>query len=168
MFHLRRYRLFLAFVPLLCWGQAQRTPGALPKTDFSGRWRMMKNLSEFRGFQMPDIVVRIVDDHDPAMNIHTVQTTGQNTTTSDITYFTDGSITKNVVNGRDAQSKCYWDGNVLVVRTEMKNSKGLNELITDRWELSSDKQTLTISSHVETEKGSVDMKMVCAREKLGT
>jgi hypothetical protein len=168
MFHLRRYRLFLAFVPLLCWGQAQRTPGALPKTDFSGRWRMMKNLSEFRGFQMPDIVVRIVDDHDPAMNIHTVQTTGQNTTTSDITYFTDGSITKNVVNGRDAQSKCYWDGNVLVVRTEMKNSKGLDELITDRWELSSDKQTLTISSHVETEKGSVDMKMVCAREKLGT
>jgi hypothetical protein len=73
-----------------------------------------------------------------------------------------------VVNGRDAQSKCYWDGNVLVVRTEMKNSKGLDELITDRWELSSDKQTLTISSHVETEKGSVDMKMVCAREKLGT
>jgi hypothetical protein len=168
MFHLRRYCLFLAFVPLLCWGQAQRTPGALPKTDFSGRWRMMKNLSEFHGFQMPDIVVRIVDDHDPAMNIHTVQTTGQNTTTSDITYFTDGSITKNVVNGRDAQSKCYWDGNVLVVRTEMKNSKGLDELITDRWGLSSDKQTLTISSHVETEKGSVDMKMVCSREKLGT
>ncbi len=168
MFHLRRYCSLLAVVPLVCLGQAQRTPGALPKTDFSGRWRMVKELSDFRGFQMPDIVVRIVDDHDPAMNVHTIQTTGQKTTTSDITYFTDGSITKNVVNGRDAESKCYWDGNVLVVRTSMKNSSGIDELISDRWDLSQDKQTLTISSHVETEKGSVDMKMVCAREKLGT
>jgi hypothetical protein len=168
MFHLRRYRLLLALVPLLCSGQAQRTPGALPKIDFSGRWRMVKELSDFHGFQMPDIVVRIVDDHDPAMNVHTIQTTGQKTTTTDITYFTDGSITKNVVNGRDAESKCYWDGNVLVVRTSMKNSSGIDELISDRWDLSSDKQTLTISSHVETEKGSVDMKMVCTREKLGT
>ncbi len=168
MFHLRRYRLFLVLIPLLCCAQAQRTPGALRTTDFSGRWRMMKDLSDFHGFQMPDIVVRIVDDHDPAMNIHTIQTTGKNTTTSDITYFTDGSVTKNVINGRDAESKCYWDGKVLVVRTSMKNSKGIDELITDRWELSDDKKTLTISSHVETEKGSVDMKMVCAREKLGT
>ncbi len=168
MFHLRRYCLFLLLFPMLCGAQAQRTPGALPKTDFSGRWRMIKDVSDFHGFQMPDIVVRVVDDHDPAMNVHTIQTTGQNTTTTDITYFTDGSITKNVVNGRDAESKCYWDGNVLVVRTEMKNAKGLDELITDRWELSGDKQTLTIASHVETEKGSVDMKMVCAREKPGT
>ena len=168
MSHIRRYPLLFALLPLLCLGQAQRTPGALPKTDFSGRWRMMKDLSEFHGFKMPDIVVRIVDDHEPTMNVHTIQTTGQNTTTSDITYFTDGSITKNVVNGRDAESKCYWDNNVLVVRTEMKNAKGMAELITDRWQLSDDKETLTISSHVETERGSVDMKMVSAKEKLGT
>ena len=129
---------------------------------------MLKEQSEFHGFRSPDIVVRIVDDHDPAMNVHTIQTAAEKTTTSDVTYFTDGSITKNVINGRDAESKCFWDGPVLVVRTTMKTSKGDDELISDRWELSEDKQILTISSHVETEKGEVDMKMVCAREKTGS
>jgi hypothetical protein len=144
--------------------QAPRTPGALPNQDFSGRWRMVKEQSDFHGFQAPDIVVRIVDDHDPTMNVRTIQTSGQKTTTSDVTYFTDGSVTKNVINGRDAESKCYWDGKVLVVRTSMKTSKGDDELVSDRWQLSEDKQTLTIDSHVETDKGSVDMKMVCARQ----
>ncbi len=168
MLHLRR-SLLLAFLaaPLLP-AQAQRTPGALPKPDFTGRWRMMKDLSDFHGFQMPDIVVRIVDDHDPTLNVHTVQTVGQNTTTADITYFTDGSVTKNVVNGREAESKCFWDGLVLVVRTSMKNSKGEAELVSDRWEFSEDKQTLTISSHIDTDKGSVDMKLVSSREKVGS
>ncbi len=168
MFHLRLCSAVLLLAPLMSWGQVPRTPGALPKPDFSGRWRMAKELSEFHGFQMPNIVVRIVEDHDPAMNVHTIQTTGQNTSTTDLTYFTDGSITKNVINGRDAESKCYWDGNVLVVRTEMKNSKGMGELITDRWQLSDDGQLLTIASHVETDKGGVDMKLVSKREKIGT
>ena len=81
---------------------------------------MLKEQSEFHGFQMPDIIVRVVDYHDPTMNVHTIQTSGQRTSIADLTYFTDGSITKNVINGRDAESKCYWDGNVLVVRTSMK------------------------------------------------
>lgn len=167
MFHLRLSFALLALAPLAGWGQAQRSPGMLPKPDFSGRWRMLKEQSDFHGFHEPDIVVRVVDDHDPAMNVHTIQTTGEKTTTSDVTYFTDGSVTKNVVNGRDAESKCYWDGEVLVVRTSMKTAKGENELIADRWELSEDKQTLTITSHVDTDKGEVDMKMVCGREKVG-
>ncbi len=119
---------------------------------------------------MPDIVIRNVDQHGPTLNVHTIQTNGEKTTTNDVTYFTDGSITNNVINGRDAQSKCYWDGAVLVVRTSMKNAKGLDELITDRWELSDDKQELTISSHVETEKGgNRDEDGLCTRraEPLG-
>ncbi len=163
-----RLLLVLLFAPLLGLSQAPRTPGALPRPDFSGRWRMMKDESDFHGFSMPDIVVRIVDDHDPALNVHTIQTTGQKTTTTDITYFTDGSITKNVINGREAESKCYWDGNVLVVRTAMKNSKGEDEEITDHWDLSEDKQRLTVASHVDTDKGAIDMKLVSNREKVGT
>lgn len=166
MLYLRLSFALLVLAPLAGWGQAQRTPGMLPKPDFSGRWRMLKEQSDFHGFHQPDIVVRVVDDHDPAMNVHTIQTTGEKTTTSDVTYFTDGSVTKNVVNGREAESKCYWDGEVLVVRTSMKTAKGENELIADRWELSEDKQTLTITSHVDTDKGEVDMKMVCGREKV--
>ncbi len=159
----------LLFVPLLFSGlaisQKPPTPGELPKTDFSGRWRMAKDKSDFHGFAMPGIVIRKVDQHGPTLNVHTIQTSGEKTTTNDATYFTDGSITNNVINGRDAQSKCYWDGSVLVVRTSMKTAKGLDELVTDRWELSEDKQELTIASRVQTEKGGIDMKMVSVREE---
>src|ERR1700757_3712781 len=87
------------------------------KPNFSGRWRMVKEESDFGGFTMPDIVVRVIDQHDPTMNVHTVQTTGQKTTTNDVTYMTDGSVANNVINGRDAASKAFWDGNALVIRS---------------------------------------------------
>ena len=164
----RRCIFVLAASPLVVRGQAQRTPGALPRTDFSGRWRMDKELSDFHGFKIPSIVVRIVDDHQPTLNVHTIQTTGEKTNTSDATYFTDGSVTKNVINGREAESKCFWDGAALVIRTSMNNAQGEAEQISDRWELSEDKQTLTISSHVDTDKGGVDMKLVSKREKVGS
>lgn len=167
MLSLRTCFLTLALVPLLAWGQAPPpTPGSLPKPDFSGRWKMSKGKSNFGSFHMPDIVVRIIEDHGPAMNVHTVQTAGEKTSVADVTYFTDGSVTKNVINGRDAESKSYWDGNALVVRTSMRNAKGLQEQIVDRWELSEDKQTLTTSSHIETDAGQADMKMVCDRQKV--
>jgi hypothetical protein len=161
----RQCLVLLTLVPMALRAQAPRTPGALPKTDFTGRWRMLKDQSDFHGFRRPDMIIRVVDHHDPTMNVHTIQTAGQKTATSDISYFTDGSITKNAINGREAESKCYWDGSALVVRTSMKTSTGEDELVTDRWELSTDKQVLTISSHIETEKGAVDMRLVCAREK---
>lgn len=135
-----------------------------PKPDFSGRWRMQKDKSAFSGFQVPDIITRSVDQHGVIMNVHTVQTLGQKTSIADVSYSIDGTPTQNVVNGRDAESKTYWDGSVLVVRTTMKTSKGGPELIEDRWALSDDKQTLTTTSHIETEKGEVDMTLVCARQ----
>ena len=74
----------------LIWAQAPpAVPGSLPKPNFSGRWHMMKEQSGFGSFHMPDIVVRTMDDHPPAINVHTVQTAGEKTTTVDITYFTE-------------------------------------------------------------------------------
>jgi len=128
---------------------------------------MVKGQSDFGRFRMPDIVVYVIDQHAVTMNVHKVQTTGQQTTTSDATYFTDGTIAKNVINDRDAESKGFWDGPVLVIRTSMKTKKGENELIVDRWELSENQQTLTITSQVTIPEGEVDMKMVCERDNVG-
>jgi hypothetical protein len=136
-----------------------------PKPDFSGRWRMIKDKSDFGGFSIPDVVVRVIEHHDPTLNVHTVQTTAGKTTSADVSYFTDGSPSQNVINGHDATSKAFWDGPALVIRTNMKDSKGEDVVIEDRWELSDDQQTLTTSSHIETPKGQVDMKLVCVKEK---
>jgi hypothetical protein len=151
--------LALSCLALIAAGQST---GA--KTDYSGRWRMIKEKSEFAGFKTPDIVTRTVDQHGVIMNVHTVQTLGSKTSISDVSYSVDGTPTQNVVNGRDAESKGYWDGPVLVIRTSMKTASGDPELIEDRWSLSGDKATLTTVSHIETDKGQVDMTLVCRRE----
>src|SRR5581483_834035 len=111
----------LLFVALFVYGQTAPAP---VRADFSGRWRMVKEKSDFGGFHMPDLVVQVVDHHDPTLYVHTIETTGGKTTTADVSYFTDGSVTKNVINGRDAESKAFWDGPALMVRTNMKDSKG--------------------------------------------
>ncbi len=135
-------------------------------TDFSGRWRMEKEKSNFASFKMPDIVVRVIDQRGVTMNVHTVQTTGERTSTIDAIYLLDGTPSKNVINGRDAVSRIFWDGDALVVNTDMKTRSNEDEQIRDRYELSQDGQTLTMVSHVVTEKGEVTMTMVCAKEKV--
>jgi hypothetical protein len=148
----------VAFPP---WAFAQTAA----KTNFSGRWRMVRDRSDFHGFKMPDMVVRVVDQHDPVLNLHTVQTAGGHTIMADVSYMTDGSPATNTISGREAQSKTFWDGRDLVIRTTMKTAKGYNEVIEDRWQLSPDGQTLTTISHVETDHGGADLKLVCVRDK---
>ncbi len=126
---------------------------------------MDKEKSDFGNFTKPDILVRAIDQHDPTMNVHTVQTNGQKTSTVDATYMTDGSTANNVINNRDASSKAFWDGAALVIRTNMKTVKNEDEEIEDRYELSDDGQTLTMTSHVTTDKGEAILKMVCSKEK---
>jgi hypothetical protein len=164
--------LILPFALLLFAGQAGADAGSVsadtPKhANFSGRWRMNKEKSDFATFKMPDMIVRVIDHRDPTMNVHTVQTIAGKTSSSDVSYFTDGSISTNVVNGRDATSKSYWDGNALVVRTDMKTAKDEDEQIEDRYELSDDGAMLTTTSHVVTSKGDVTMTLVCDKEKAG-
>src|ERR1700761_1966736 len=92
----------LSFAAIL--SAAAHADEASKRPDFSGRWRMIKAQSNFGKFKQPDIVVRVVDDHFPTLNVHTVQTTGKETTTSDVSYFIDGRQSTNVLNGRDATS----------------------------------------------------------------
>ena len=136
--------------------------------DFSGRWRMVKDKCDFGGFSVPDMIVRQIEQKNTTLNVHTVQTKAGKTTTADVSYFTDGTEASNVISGREATSKAFWDGTALMVRTNTKDSKGDDLIIEDRWELSDDKQTLTNTSHITTDKGSeVTMKLVCSREEVG-
>lgn len=157
----------LGFLPAQQSKQKAAANASLVHTNFSGRWRMVKEKSDFSGFKVPDIVIRVVDQHDPVLNLHTIQTTAGKTTMADLSYFTDNSISMNTIKGRDAQCRAYWDGAALIVRTKMIMANGEREVIEDRWELSSDRKTLTTTSHIVTETGEAVLKLVCEREEQG-
>lgn len=154
--------LALCLAPVSFLGQQPDAPPVRP--NFSGRWRMVKEKSAFNGFKVPDAVIRVVDHHDPMINLHTIQTTNKQTSMSDVSYFTDNSVTMNTIKGRDAQCRAYWDGQVLVVRTKMVMADGEREVIEDRWELSADGNTLTTASHIVTESGEANLTLVCEKE----
>jgi hypothetical protein len=128
---------------------------------------MVKEKSDFARATMPDMIIRVVDQRGTTMNVHTIQTTRTKTNTADVIYFTDGSEATNIINGHDSLSKAFWDGPALMIRTSIKLSNGEEEMVLDRWELSDDGQTLTTTSRITTTKGGTELKLVCAREKVG-
>ena len=154
--------MFCAANPLAAQKAEADAPPVHP--NFSGRWRMVKEKSEFNGFKVPDVVIRVVDHHDPMINLHTIQTTDKQTTMSDVSYFTDNTVTMNTIKGRDAQTRAFWDGQALIVRTKMIMANGEREVIEDRWELSDDKKMLTTTSHIVTETGEATLTLVCEKE----
>ncbi len=153
----------VVMLPLCAYPQAAPQP---EKTNFSGRWRMVKDKSDFARATMPDMIIRVVDQRGVTMNVHTIETIGTKTTSADVSYFTDGSESTNIVNGHSAVSKTFWDGPALMVRTSLKLSNGDDEVVEDRWELSDDGQTLTTTSHIRTSKGGTELKLVCVKEKV--
>jgi hypothetical protein len=157
----------LALLPAALILAAQTDTSQPARPDFSGRWRMVKDKSDFAGANMPDMIVRVVDQRNNTMNVHTVQTRGTKTTTADITYLLDGNESTNVINGHDAISKTFWDGSALMVRTSITLPNRDQEVITDRWELADNNQTLITSSHIVTNKGGVQMTLVCSKETVG-
>lgn len=168
-----KYFLTVAFLLIVCpavcpTSLCAQDSASDAKPNFSGRWRMDKDKSNFATFQAPDIVVQVVDQRGPTMNVHTVETRGKQTNTADVSYFTDGSTSSNIINGRQAESKAFWDGNALNIRTTEKDSKGEDVVIEDRWELSDDGKTLNRTSHIITSKGSVDMTLVSHKENSGS
>ncbi|MBV9081200.1 MAG: hypothetical protein JOZ62_00880 [Acidobacteriaceae bacterium] len=155
--------LAAGFMPGRTLAQDQPQP---QKTNFSGRWRMVKDKSDFARATIPDMIVRVIDQRGVTMNVHTIQTVGKKTATADVSYLLDGTESQNILNGHDAVSKTFWDGPALMVRTTVKLPNNTEEVVTDRWELSEDGEMLTTTSHIVTAKGGIDLKLVCAKEKL--
>lgn len=172
---------FLRSLPLLCAlvlmgsvtpgplraqsGQGATPPSEAERPNFSGRWRMLKDKSDFGRAKMPDIIVRVVDQRGNTLNLHTVETVGTKTTSADVSYNLDGTESSNVINGHNAVSRSFWDGPALLIRTTIKMNNGQEEMVLDRWELSADGQILTNFSTVTTEKGGIELKLVCMKEK---
>lgn len=158
----RRFFILALAASATLFAQTDKTES---RPNFSGRWRMVKDRSDFAGAVMPDAIIRVIDQHETTLNIHTVQTKGATTKSADVSYFIDGSPSTNVINNHEATSKTFWDGQALNVRTVMKMANGDEEVVEDRYELGDNGNTLVTTSHISTPKGGIVMKLVCEKEQ---
>src|ERR1035438_744105 len=117
------------------------------KTNYGGKWRMVKEKSDFGKFAAPDTMVRTVEHQDVTINVHTAETGPQGKASADVTYYTDGRKSTNEVHGRESKSHCFWDGEGLVIRTVSTAGNGQPVDTEQRWELSHDGKILTMTSH---------------------
>lgn len=135
------------------------------KPNFTGEWEMDAAKSDFGGFPKPTFIARSIVQKDPELTIATTQRGTNGEQTAHALYRTDGVDTTNQFSSGEGTSHAFWDGNTLVIRTNMKGRNDLTIEMEEHWALSTDGKILTTTSHVETSKGSTDLTLVCTRVK---
>ncbi len=137
---------------------------AQAKTDFSGTWKLDMSKSDFGPLPPPDSLTEKISHQDPSLKANISSTGGmQGDATYDVAYTTDGKECVNKVGDNEFKSTLKWDGDDLVVDT--KGSFGGTDFTSkDRWNLSSDGKTLTVTRHLTSAMGEADMKETFAKQ----
>jgi len=137
---------------------------AQAKSDFSGTWKLNVAKSDFGPVPAPDSLTETITHQDPSLKLNVASKGGmQGDMTYDVVYTTDGKECVNKVGDNELKSMLNWDGNALAVDT--KGSFGGNDItLKDRWALSDDGKTLTITRHVTSPMGEADMKEVFEKQ----
>jgi hypothetical protein len=130
---------------------------AQQKPNFSGNWAMNQVKSNFGDVPAPDTFTRMIVHAEPSINIDEEQGTpiGVQQTSRKMT--TDGKESIFNVSGADVKATAKWDGNTLVV---VSNVEVIGIAYNDRMTLSEDGKTLTSIVRLDTPQGAVNITVV--------
>ena len=134
---------------------------AADKPNFGGTWKMNLAKSNFGPVPGPASMSRVISHAEPQIVIVEEQVGdggAQNTTRK---YTTDGSATSFESQGAAVTSSAKWDGNALVVISEV-SAIGLT--YNDRMTLSEDGKTLTSTLKISSAQGGLDLIVVFERQ----
>lgn len=122
------------------------------KPDFTGTWRMNVEKSEFDKQGPPKGATVLKVEHREPKLTETVFHEPEPKPMGTMEYVTDGSEGTVVAMGNRMKATAKWDGAELVIVTW--GSFGTNEMrLTDRWQLSADGRTLTMTRKYEGQGG---------------
>jgi hypothetical protein len=142
----------LAAALLLVAAAFSARPIAQARPNFSGKWTLDLDKSDFGPMPGPDTMSASIDHKDPDITMSTTQKSAQGEISETRHLSTDGKPTTNkVTTGAGEQtsnSTTKWDGNKLLVATRLSvNGSIIN--ISETWELSADGKNLSISREIE-------------------
>jgi hypothetical protein len=151
---------------LLCGALAVASFGlvsAQAKPNFSGTWKANIAKSDFGALPAPDSRTDKIVHEDPDLK-DTMTVVGQmGESTADLKYSTDGKESTNTVRGNEIKSTAKWDGDELTIAGK-GSFNGADLTLNDRWSLSADGKTLTITRHLASPAGETDQKIVLEKQ----
>jgi hypothetical protein len=139
---------------------------ALPapaKPNYTGDWKMNVSKSSFGEMPAPSSMTSKINHDEP--NLHTASKSSSDQGDFEFTaaYTTDGKECTNEIMGSPMKSTVKWEGDVLVINSDVKF--GDNDLtIIDRWTLSEDGKTLTIARNFKSAMGEFQQKLVMEKQ----
>jgi len=152
-FQTRRSRLFSGLLLLSAFGLVQ----AQAKPNLSGTWKLNVSKSDFGPMPAPDSETHKITHADPDLKINIAQSGQMGDLNYDMNYSTDGKECTNSVAGNEFKSTVKWDSDDLTIDTK-GSFNGTDFTAKDRWTLSADGKTLTVTRHINSAMGEMDMK----------
>lgn len=156
-------RAVTAFLALLAFSALSFGQG---KPNFSGTWKLNTSKSDFGPLPGPDTRTDVIEHTDPLLK-DTVSATGpQGPQNFVLNLTTDGKEATNSFGPNPAKSTLNWDGNHLLVNTNLKfNDQDV--AIKSVWNLSADGKTLTQDIHFISPMGEADQKLIYEKQEGG-
>jgi hypothetical protein len=154
-----RTLVIAALFGLVGWAPA----AAQPKPNFTGDWKMNAAASNFGGMPVPTSLTQKVAHEEPTMKIASAQSGEFGDWNTDFTFTTDGKECVNSAGEFQLKSTLEWEGPVLVVDSKM-DFQGNAATFTDRWTLSEDGKTLTVTRQFSGPMGAGEGKIIFDRQ----
>ena len=148
----------VAFIAITAASTAQAKP------DFSGVWIMDASKSDFGAMPSPATMTRTITHKEPSIRVVTVQKGGTaEDRTIDTTFTTDGKPQTNTIPGGSLTLAGKWEGTTLVLAGTMALSD-MSIPVEDRFALSQDGTTLTVTRKFSATEGSFSVKVVMTKK----
>jgi hypothetical protein len=127
--------------------------------NFSGAWKANIAKSDFGPMPVPTSASSKIDHKDPSLKLVATQVGEQGERTFEMNYSTDGAETTNQIGRLTVKSKAKWEGTALLVESKGTTENG-DLTINDKWTLSEDGKTLTVTRVVSGPQGEMTIKVV--------
>ena len=138
---------------------AALTAVAAELPNFSGKWKLNVEKSDFGPMPKPERVDYVLTHKDPELNSKSTALTQAGEVTNEVKILTDGTEFTNDLHGQEIKGSAKWEGKTLVV-TQKATMQGTEIVVVQSWTLSEDGKSLTQEVSISTPQGELKQRAV--------
>ncbi len=133
------------------------------KPNFSGKWVLDVQKSEFAGMPPPESQTKTIEHQDPKLRLITVTRMAQGEQRYEGNYTTDGKENVNHLGETPMKSRTHWEGKLLLTETQVQSDGG-PVTINDVWELTEDGKQMVQMREYKSSEGSSTQRLFYNKE----